>query len=572
MLAAWVASPSWAIELHDGRVELHGFGEMQLRAIARDFEASDDWDLTQFANVFNLEIEADLAPEGFGPFDLLIAFSRIEVHYDCVWTRACGLFSSADAFGNRARKLPRRLNDGRRAGFVGSVFTGDTRDYRGQTGDELRWIFRNRATGSRRPYGIDATPAFNTLFRAPGQDQVLGTSDDPSPFFFGFYLPGSERCKFSSRKVKGPEDGVGVQNLGPHDPTCEVDAIATFADKPNPFRSGDVNPLTGSAGGLALPYRQAPRRSFRSGAPPWEPRGLWIPNAPLAEMLEEGEVDDPPINFTQSELAWNRGASQGWERELKELYLDMELFDSRLWLRLGRQTIVWGKTELFRNQDQFNPQDLALSSLPGLEESRTALWAARAAWSFYNVGPLEDLRLELAANLDQYEPNDLGTCGEPYAVVLVCAGTFGFLANGFEGLGLVGERRPPDPWESWKGVEAGLRVEFRWERFSFAITDFYGYSDLPYLEKVFTYERNVDPRTGRPRRLNARGPCRTGTEADCLGPGDDALRNQSANQTLFAKNCAATLGFVFLDPAACGLSVFNSPARTVTDPADPGFA
>ena len=39
-------------------------------------------------------------------------------------------------------------------------------------------------------------------------------------------------------------------------------------------------------------------------------------------------------------------------------------------MRLGLQNIVWGKTEVFRTTDQFNPQDLALSSLPTLEESR----------------------------------------------------------------------------------------------------------------------------------------------------------------------------------------------------------
>ena len=53
------------------------------------------------------------------------------------------------------------------------------------------------------------------------------------------------------------------------------------------------------------------------------------------------------------------------------------MFDSRLWLRIGYQTIVWGKTELFRNQDQFNPQDIGLASLPSLEESRISLWAVR---------------------------------------------------------------------------------------------------------------------------------------------------------------------------------------------------
>ena len=81
----------------------------------------------------------------------------------------------------------------------------------------------------------------------------------------------------------------------------------------------------------------------------------------------------------------------------------MEFFDSRLWVRAGRQNIVWGKTELFRTTDQFNPVDLALASLPSLEESRIALWSVRGVWSFYDIGPLEDVRLELAANLADIE-------------------------------------------------------------------------------------------------------------------------------------------------------------------------
>src|SRR5690606_19227614 len=112
--------------------------------------------------------------------------------------------------------------------------------------------------------------------------------------------------------------------------------------------------------------------------------------------------------------------SQGWEKELKELYVDMEFFDSQLWVRLGRQQIVWGKTELFRTTDQFNPVDLALASLPSLEESRVATWAARAVWSFYDIGPAEDVRLEIAANIDRFRPNDVGRCGEPFTAIVAC--------------------------------------------------------------------------------------------------------------------------------------------------------
>ncbi|MEO1912674.1 MAG: DUF1302 family protein, partial [Myxococcales bacterium] len=102
-------------------------------------------------------------------------------------------------------------------------------------------------------------------------------------------------------------------------------------------------------------------------------RGNFIPSKPLQELLESGRLDSVPLNYTESERAWNRGYSQNDEKELKEAYLDIELMDSRLWLRVGKQSIVWGKTELFRTTDQFNPQDFALSSLGSLEETRINL-------------------------------------------------------------------------------------------------------------------------------------------------------------------------------------------------------
>ena len=59
-------------------------------------------------------------------------------------------------------------------------------------------------------------------------------------------------------------------------------------------------------------------------------------------------------------------------------------------------------------------------SLPALEESRIALLSWRAVYSLYDVGPLEDVRVELAMNFDRVKPADLGACGEPYTPDIVC--------------------------------------------------------------------------------------------------------------------------------------------------------
>lgn len=83
-----------------------------------------------------------------------------------------------------------------------------------------------------------------------------------------------------------------------------------------------------------------------------------------------------------------------------------------------------------------------------------------------------------------------------------------------------------------KGVEVGARVEFRWDRFSFALMDFYGYEDVPTVELFNEYQRNVDVRTGRP--LDAEGRP--------LTP-DNALDFASGNRQAFDLGCKASLGF-----------------------------
>jgi hypothetical protein len=552
-----------AAEIGGMEAELHGYYELQLRAIARDLDFSDDIDLTQWYNVLNLEAEFDFAPDGFGPFDVVQGFLRVEVRYDCVWTRGCGIFSSADAYGDRARKLPKRLNDGRRAGFrqSGTLFTGDTRFYRDIPREQLPFRFRDLPRGSRRPSELWNIGGLDTLFDSPGPNGIFGDADDPAPFYFERPL---EQCRFAFRDVTGSENGVGVQNLI-WNPDCKIRPIARLSNKPNPLRAGDLSPLTGTGGAGALPLRPAPELRAGSGGPEWMAQGVYYPNARLAELLREDDLDAFDQNFRQEELAWNRGASQQDEKELREAYLDLELFDSRLWLRIGKQTVVWGKTEIFRNQDRWNPQDLSLASLPSLEESRIALWMARAVWQFWTIGPIEDLRLELVMMYDQFEPTDIGRCGEPYAPNPGCNKTFGLFVHGLTGFGIAGEERPPNPWDSSRGIEVGARLEWRWDRFSFAVTDFWGYSDLPYTHPVFSYARNVDPVSGRPRHTESEGRCRDGDEGACLD-GGNALEAHSINQQLFSMICATSIGFTNLDLSACGQTIFNSTRRTGDDP------
>jgi hypothetical protein len=244
-------------------------------------------------------------------------------------------------------------------------------------------------------------------------------------------------------------------------------------------------------------------------------QGLYVPSKGTIRELEGDDLDSLQFNYDEVDRSWNRGQSQENNKELKEAYVDVEVLDSRLWMRFGLQNIVWGKTELFRTTDQFNPQDLALASLPSLEESRIALWSARFVYSLYDVGPLEDVRLEFATNIDQYQPSDLGACGEPFTPDVVCTLTNGIFAHSLVGVGVVGIDRPESPWKDLSDLEVGGRIEWRWDRFSFALMNFWGFSDFPHTESVYYYERGVDFESGRPvvGRLPKEDPGRCGLAA-----------------------------------------------------------
>ncbi|MGH0037298.1 MAG: DUF1302 family protein [Myxococcota bacterium] len=620
-----------------------------MRAISADY--AEQWDIVQWYQIFNLEVELDILPDGIGFIDSISGFVRAEVRYDCVYSRGCGTMRNVNTVGDRAKRLPRRLANGRENVAAGAFLVEPEGE---------------RLSKNRDPVPLSEVAGFKTAAEQEGADNRLGgvkTSwtksvfvqgegfqettiqsrfDDPFPYLFERF----DDFRFTHvQQIGGGMNGLPVAIMGPWLPKNFIVANAGLADRINPFDDSRQSPVVKAAAynsafkskyvdegrTLGRPERAASfaRTVTGSGALPFRPippqdegnygvkngraRGIYIPSRPARELIQAGKIDDftNALNFRESERAWNRGASQQDEKELKEAYLDIDMFDSRLWLRIGKQQIVWGKTELFRTTDQFNPQDVALASLPSLEESRIALWSARAVYSFYEVGPLEDVRLELAVNYDDYESADFGACGEAFTVNLVCQGAFGAFAHGLTGIGLLGARTPEDPWNDRRGIEFGGRLEWRWDRFSFAISDFYGYDDFPYVERVSTFERNVDPKSGRPRIMGSRNPCPQGYEDECLMPGpsksrtkstvvghyndpdnqkrhrkayrskpdsyqnvpkvafndpNNALLNHSANQQVFAMICATTIGVVDLDGSACAQNVFGSVAPALDLP------
>ena len=368
------------------------------RSAGRTSPAPTTWTCTASSTCSSWKPTWSSPRTGFGPFERVTGFARVEGRFDCVYLRGCGLFGNADAFGSRPRRLPQRLQNGRRTGLAGHQRTIDVRPY----------AFRNAALlgtpGSARhadaPRGPhDAVPVvFNSIFAgaftaSPGPDGIPGSGDDAGTSVFQKLfgcMGGTARTKMDNAAGYGNRDLFFLATCG------GIEERGFLRDVPNPFHPRDANPWVGLPAGprLTLPFRPAPRRAVGEAAARTDSQGLFIPSAALRERMRRGRLDNPMQFFTTNELQWNRGASQQSEKELRELYLELEMFDAQLWLRVGKQMVVWGKTELFRNQDQFNPQDVGIPPLSTLEESRIGIWAIRGVWSFYEVGPLEDVRLE----------------------------------------------------------------------------------------------------------------------------------------------------------------------------------
>src|SRR5512145_647353 len=84
VLISAAARSALAVEALDGRLELHGHVETTARGISEKFD--QELDLAQWYNVLNLELEADLLPNGWGPFDLATGFVRVEGRYDALYS------------------------------------------------------------------------------------------------------------------------------------------------------------------------------------------------------------------------------------------------------------------------------------------------------------------------------------------------------------------------------------------------------------------------------------------------------------------------------------------------------
>lgn len=106
---------------------------------------------------------------------------------------------------------------------------------------------------------------------------------------------------------------------------------------------------------------------------------------------------------------------------LRELYVTNSLplgGDDQLFLKVGRQQVIWGRTDLFRVLDVINPVDFSRNNIyDELEDIRIPMWIATAEWRMGPTASLQDSNLQLVWNFDEFRPNNLGQGGSPNAIL-----------------------------------------------------------------------------------------------------------------------------------------------------------
>src|SRR5262245_6072139 len=173
-----------------GWLHLHGYVENQLRALGDNFHPNRGY-LSQGALVLTLEPEAELVTDGWGPFDLVSAFARLETRYDCVFD-GCGTIGATRVFGDHAKASPaRNWADGPTLTYAGGI---DLREV---------GIPGTRVQSTLHLLPITANPAFQLGYDAGVDPATVAAAFGPTA-----------KDLFTWKNVQGPRSGIAIP-LGP---------------------------------------------------------------------------------------------------------------------------------------------------------------------------------------------------------------------------------------------------------------------------------------------------------------------------------------------------------------------
>jgi hypothetical protein len=145
-------------------------------------------------------------------------------------------------------------------------------------------------------------------------------------------------------------------------------------------------------------------------------------------------------------------------------------------LKIGKQQVVWGRTDLFRVLDVINPVDYSRNNIyDELQDIRIPMWIAQAEYRMGGSESMQDRNLSVVWNFDRFRPNNLGQGGTPNSI-LDAGNFFRSMANCWDngctvanfadgnkatnfGPGVIGIRNVDLPNWSLDNTQLGLKFE-----------------------------------------------------------------------------------------------------------------
>ncbi|PKO38714.1 MAG: DUF1302 domain-containing protein [Betaproteobacteria bacterium HGW-Betaproteobacteria-6] len=214
---------------------------------------------------------------------------------------------------------------------------------------------------------------------------------------------------------------------------------------------------------------------------------------------------------------------------VRELYVKktFSLGDGKdLFLKLGKQQVVWGRTDLFRVLDVINPVDYSRNNIyDELSDIRIPMWIAQAEYRMGASETMQDRNFQIVWNFDQFRANNLGQCGTPN-VILDAGCFFRGMANLWDNGGTVsnfaggntatdfgphqiGIRNVYLPAWSLSNTQLGAKFEgVTADGLSFSVNALTYRSQLPSLHSI-NGEGTINPFTGTNGNLNPAIPVKS---------------------------------------------------------------
>ena len=474
--AASAAEEDWWSQ----HLEVHGFLTSRVYGRSRSLDLADEFRSSSWRSELNLETELGLYQEADVRFGLYGVFRPV---YDGVYELNPTIWGD-HALGGRFDPVSLGADTARDA-ELGRSFPGHGACVHGE------FCLGNADTGSL--FSDEPIPAMiidDTVFfgvvSAPfrprgggsGQDPVGGNADGET---YRDFLESGLRVTSAQAQLARSLEAANLRaaSVGapPVAPPAAIPVLAQFAVlRGTQALEASLTPI-GQTTPSGLPGQAS------------QPLDTAL-NAYARAIGSRSSLEQSPFDLNRSE---NRLEFDCFDNAhpwcfVRELYAEAEFGDT--FVRLGRQQIVWGKTDAFRLQDNINPIDLGYHNVfPELEERRIPQLALDVVQGFGDVGPLQDLSLELAWVFDRFLPLQFGQCGEPYAYTASCQSRADAGAHSLFNFALA--RADEVPW-TFQNTEPGLRLEFRTPRPSvaFSLSAFYGHQDTPVGEFTNRYSVN----------------------------------------------------------------------------------